>query len=587
MTVPTSPPSAHTAPMARPKRLRLSDCNGALLTLQGGAVAYERLDRHDKSRDTVGAHMFWGLGTLLWESAVHAVPHADLLSPTQPVYVVESEDFIHTVTEACAAIGQDMQSLPAHWHCISVQEAWQRLANTEHTMALWWYRNNTRLLPEFWTPLLGALQAWSAGLAPLPVQVQQSSADKAKANTAQGTVPVILLGCGENQLLAQELRCAFEELGYLVQEVNARLGKNLTCVLQSLPSNAQVSMFFSINIQGLDAQGEDAALLQALGIAIALWFVDNPWHVLAALRLPWWKKCALLVTDASFIPALQQHGAEKVKHIPLAVAQHMWQNGRSRHEKLWRNNSNASIFEAVQEAACIFVGRAAFPQKEQFFAAARMPEAVWQKAQCLLQTKQESSHEHAQELIPDFHWWAEQLHVQSFWPQASVRSVGLGAEQSAQYQRVTWLQALCSQPAAVFGDASTWQQLLPHAAPRYFFEAVDYYTQLPALYGAASSVLNVTSLLLPQGLTQRHFDVWAAGGFLWTNVTAGLAIFPEVLTKPISMAHPAQLVQCLQGQGSKALSLGAKEELIQGWQEHLRAEHSYVQRVRAVLEYVL
>ena len=63
-----------------------------------------------------------------------------------------------------------------------------------------------------------------------------------------------------------------------------------------------------------------------MGIPVALWFVDNPWHVLSGVRLPWWQHAHIYVTDASFVDGLKAQGAERVCHLPLAVAPHMWRD---------------------------------------------------------------------------------------------------------------------------------------------------------------------------------------------------------------------------------------------------------------------
>ena len=43
---------------------------------------------------------------------------------------------------------------------------------------------------------------------------------------------------------------------------------------------------------------------------------------------------------------------------------------------------------------------------------------------------------------------------------------------------------------------------------------------------------------MSEALTQRHFDVWAAGGFLLTDRTPGLDIFPRELVEPIVLRPP-------------------------------------------------
>jgi spore maturation protein CgeB len=101
---------------------------------------------------------------------------------------------------------------------------------------------------------------------------------------------------------------------------------------------------------------------------------------------------------------------------------------------------------------------------------------------------------------------------------------------------------------------------------------VDYYSGLAEIYREASFSLNLTSLLLPHGLTQRHFDVWACGGFLLTDDTPGLKIFPQELARAVTFETPEQAAELLRSLAAAPLR---KEELRRAWQEHILEEHSY------------
>ena len=100
------------------------------------------------------------------------------------------------------------------------------------------------------------------------------------------------------------------------------------------------------------------------------------------------------------------------------------------------------------------------------------------------------------------------------------------------------------------------------------------------MYAHARYSLNVTSLLLPAGLTQRHFDVWMAGGFLLSDATPGLEIFPDELARPIRATHPARL--CVQVERLEKDPL-LRPHLAEAWRACLRQQHSYGARVRSLL----
>ncbi len=584
----------------RPKRLRLPDFHGKMCTLEAGAMAYdimyascenvavrpelsseadhelcpEPLSGQKSQEAPQGqVHVLAGTAGLYGQNSLQeAVPSAALLNPHARVYVLECPEFLE-LKDAHSTM--DMPSFPKHWQYIKEKEL--KLFLRQHqACTLWWYRQNMRLFPNFWSKVLGDILAM-----PWQKYTRTSCAHLPMDSSSVHKKEVILLGCSLEQLLERELKLAFTELGFEVLLVREPLSLDQCAHVQEALHENRVVLFYSLNLQGLDSGGHDFALLTALGIPVALWFVDNPWHVLAALRLPWWKQAHILVTDASFVHSLHQEGAGKVLHIPLATAQHMWQG--SSQIAQYAQYRDSAVAKA-QQAQCVFVGRASFPQKKSFFAAARVPENLWQQAQQLLQegAPVENSLNSTDFSMPHFHWWAEKLNCTSLWPGSSVRQVGLGAEQSAQCQRVLWLKGLLDMHVAVFGHAQSWQELLPMAKANIFHADVDYYGELAAVYAAAPAVLNVTSLLLPAGLTQRHFDVWAAGGFLWTNSTSGLSIFPHELVRPVAFTH----VQALR-KGMADLLPSAKGELKRAWQEVLRTEHSYSKRMNFVLESIL
>ena len=90
-----------------------------------------------------------------------------------------------------------------------------------------------------------------------------------------------------------------------------------------------------------------------------------------------------------------------------------------------------------------------------------------------------------------------------------------------------------------------------------------------------------TSPLLPRGLTQRHFDVWAAGGVLATDATPGLDLFPKALTRPMTFTGPGDI-----GRRARELArdTALRAELRAGWREELLARHLYTHRLSRLLD---
>ncbi len=385
------------------------------------------------------------------------------------------------------------------------------------------YRQALELFPDFWAPVRAGL------LLPRP----------AGAPAATVLVPDI-----PGSLLYPALARAFALEGLAVRAVT-REGL-LACLETERPR-----LFFSVNFQGLDRFGEVQAVLARAGVPVAVWCVDNPFHVLSGVRTPAWRDLRLFVTDDWFVAPLRDHGARCVAHLPLAAD--------------W------AFFEAVPDRpelaeSLLFVGHSAFPDKGRFFAGLRPDPALWAEALAMLEGGQR----------PDYGWWAHRLGVAALWPGKAARRVGIGAEEAGLFwRRLVIAEAARFGRLAVCGDAA-WPGLVD--APFAALAPVPYGAPLAGLYASARAVVGAVSPLLPHGLTQRHFDVWAAGGCLLTDATPGLALFPEELTRPVTYARASDIAGL-----AREVERG-RDGLVAAWRELIAARHTYRHRVRSVLE---
>ncbi|MDL2216793.1 DUF3880 domain-containing protein [Desulfovibrio sp. OttesenSCG-928-M14] len=378
----------------------------------------------------------------------------------------------------------------------------------------------------------------------------------------------IILPGTESDLLRRELALGFAALGCRV----SRLRPDEPGGLAALAASPK-TLLFSVNFQGLFPLRERLALLGASAARAAVWLVDNPWNILSGVRDPRWKSLPIFVTDASFIKPLRAHGAEFVRHLPLAAA----------FELFAPNEERDAAYAPPKDAAPLcFVGRSAFPGKETFFAGQQLPEGILAEAKALLKAGQR----------PNLTWWEDKLKLTGalFWPGKKARLAALGAENSNLAYRSQCLAAACAAGACLAGAAAPaldiygddgWRALLPAGARLY--PPVDYYARLPGIYAAHRYSLCLTSLQLPCGLNQRHFDIWAAGGFALSDDTPGLDIFPGDLTRPIRFGKAPGL-PALPELVANLEKNNARGDLQRQWRECLKNGHSYAHRAASVLE---
>ncbi len=423
--------------------------------------------------------------------------------------------------------------LPKSLNQMSAEEFTTAIA-AKHTIIR--YRPGLKAFPGFWGPLT--------------------------ARTVIARIPdrpcgrVVWLPFGERDLLGRELALAFEEKGYIVRQLDhEKLERSAGTEIPALLEEKQPELFFSINFKGLDPFGLGFNLLREAGVKVAVWLVDNPFNILTSVKSAYWKEVNLFVTDHTFIQPLITTGARKVVHLPLAASPHFFVNG-------------GTLPDHAHDLAgrLVFVGRSEFPKKNKFFAGMAPNQSLLNEAIPMLDKGER----------PHFHWWQERI-LSTLWPGNEVRHVACGAEAAGHAWRVRSLSA-AGPNCIIFGD-DQWARMASVKAE--IRPLLDYYAHLPAVYRAASVSMNITGMQLPAGLTQRHFDVWCAGGFLITDNNPGLQIFPETLTGPITFKTATDIPSLFAHFRDESEQ---KEKLRASWQEHILTEHTYSTRVATLLK---
>lgn len=446
----------------------------------------------------------------------HGVPPLEI-SPGKSIFWLDAPETLASL----------QISPPPDWRMVKITD----IPVLAVTCSIYFYTPGLRLAPQFWSNILARIDlSLNCGFA-------------AKSSHA------VWLPGDNNMLLHQELKQALQSLGYapIIDRIPGTDAKSISAAFGGL----RPQLGICVNFRGLDGQGMVFSICNELKIPIAVWLVDNPWNLLQAVQLPWWKDCPLFVTDASFVEELRAYGAKHVFFLPLAASLHM-QNG---------------CMAGAVKTPPLFVGRSAFPDRAGFFAGVKRNEKLWRQAIHMLDDISK---------LPDFHWWSAKCN-ELLWPGKGERQAARGAEDCSRLRRALWLADTFSSCLRIVGDDG-WRLIFPDAP---ICPPVDYYGSLPGLYAGAECCLNITSLLLPQSLSQRHFDVWLAGGFLLSDPTPGLCIFPADLVKPMRLATRKEFVPRLEALRQNPV---AKTEISRAWQAEVFARHLYAHRLTTIIE---
>jgi len=542
--------------MSRPKRIRIINELGKPQSLADEEAQFIGLGRGERT-------IILGLGPApsAMASLLPAQDVADAadVADVADVAFVECPDFEKQMPPEWST------ALPRSWARLTPEDITPEIARTSRFVR---YRPALGLFPGFWGPILARIQ-WAL----LSAQPERAKQPQSAAPASQGPGPnwpearprsEVWIPTRADGLLIAELESGLSACGFKVRRLSA---ENVARDLPRLLARSSPALYLSVNFAGLDALGESYHLLRASGAQVAVWCVDNPFHLLSGLKAGWWRQAALLVTDDSFMPLLGEHGAQRVFHLPLAAwPEHFAPLPAKAHGPSRPDQPDMDVADRL-----VFVGRSRFPQKQGFFAGLDLPGDAWRKALGLLEIGER----------PDFLWWRRMLGVDSLWPGSEVRRAGLGADEGTRELRGRCLRSAAHDaPLTVFGD-SHWREAVPEVTD--LRPQVDYYGPLRDIYAQAGACLNVTSLLLPAGLTQRHFDVWMAGGVLITDATPGLAIFPEELCREMRFRRPQEI-----GAVFRRLTLDSalRADLGRAWKNLLLVGHTYQHRMERLLNWL-
>lgn len=446
----------------------------------------------------------------------------------EQIFYLEDEDFAKQIN----------LKLPENFTALTKEKLFNRCDDNFFACTdILFYKQNLQLFPGFWNNILIELRNYAL----LPTFSKPAS----KQN-------YIFLSGGKNDLLHRELCQAIQDIGCIPLEIG---GKTLQEILELLDTKPP-RLYLAVNAQSLDGNGIIYAYLKQKNIPLALWFVDNVWNILSGFSQSWWKECNLYLTDFSFAKELHNEGAKNIFSLPLA------------------SHNLPVTYQTIPEIPLFFVGNSSFANKNAYFSGCKLEHDFEQN---LYRTIKKNLF--AQKELPDFHSiYQELLPNQPLWQNKNGRTAGYAATKADLYLRKLWLEGL-SPLIHIMGD-SAWQDIL--STTHTFYKPADYYNTLPTYYKNSLFTLNLTSLLMPANLSQRHFDVWKHHGFLLSSPSRGMEIFPQNILPFITVKNPQDCLNRLELLLTKP---ALKAEIQKSMQDEIAKKHCYTHRLQYILEH--
>lgn len=375
----------------------------------------------------------------------------------------------------------------------------------------------------------------------------------------------VLLMAGEKSMVVQDCREGFETLGWETRlelfsdasHEGPEAHEHLALGILTLRPQAVIS----VNQAGCDREGFILAALKDAGIPAVVWYVDHPFALLPEDRPSMVRDAALLASfDSASVDGLRERTGVETLHLPLGTNPERFKpSGTDAREADWD-----LAFIGGLDLERIARGRAALT-REFPAAVKRVDEAVW----VLTSSPFSSAHE-ALENHSAGHAWQELS------PDLRRRIVRLAEMEASAKRRIEIVTALREEGIRVVGG-DEWKA---YVTSDQWIPPVDYLTDLCSLYRRSRIVLNISRYQLRAAVTQRVFDVPAAGGFLLTDRTAELeryllpgreaAVYEDVKDlkekAAFYLAHEEE---------RKAVARKARQRVLQ--------EHTYPERIKMVI----
>jgi spore maturation protein CgeB len=366
--------------------------------------------------------------------------------------------------------------------------------------------------------------------------------------------------------LIPEVMRAFRQLGHEVHLVlfDKRRDQGEEVLRQLLVEVRDFGpdLVFTINHLGFDREGLLLDTLHRLRVPSVSWYVDSPGIILSLYDGPQSDLAFIFVWDPTYIPEVRSLGFERVFPLPLATDPEIFSPERARGKRPQRVSFvGNSLVGSVQKKL------ERLPDGQDF-------QDLFSK---LSQAFTPQPFRNLESLLVSEGLAGEPL-IRGLDRQGSSDLEAALLWRATLEYRLTCVKELLPFGPVIYGD-SGWRELLGNGVA--LRPEVNYYDELPQVYGATAINFNATSLQMKAAVNQRVFDAPAAGGFVLTDFREQLAELFEVGDEVACFGEPGEIGDFVRyylqhPEVRKTMTGKARSRVL--------AEHSYRHRVAAMLD---
>jgi len=367
--------------------------------------------------------------------------------------------------------------------------------------------------------------------------------------------------------LIPEVSRALKQLGHEVQIILFdKRRDNGEEVLQGIlrrVADYSPDLVFTVNHLGFDREGILMETLNRLRLPSVSWYVDSPAIILNLYAGPKSDLSYIFVWDPTYVPEVKALGFTQVFTLPLATDPETFFPQPKAALKRWRSRVAFVGNSMIQPLA---------KKQERLPAAPEFP-ALFQQ---LLDAYQAQPYRRLGLLLAELGLEQHPLIRQLRTAEMTDLEAGIIWAATRDY-RLQCVRRLAPFQPTIYGD-SGWQELLGrsfHLGP-----LVNYYSDLPSIYGATAINFNATSMQMKAAVNQRVFDVPAAGGFLLTDFKEQLAEVLEPGKESVCYHHPEEIPDLVRFYLRHS---EARRQIVERGRARILQEHTYRHRLQEML----